>query len=277
MTSTNTLRLVALTASFAVTCIAARADDCKPAHKFQTIQPGKLTVGFYDAPPFSTADKDGNIGGTDADILKKIAAKECLEIVPVVVDPAATIQYVISGKADIAAGDWYRSVAREKVMGLSYPTYLDQMGIYSTTGVSKVDDLVGKTVGAVSGYIWVPGLQKLLGAQLKVYPNPVALAQDLAAGRIDIAVDSYGTGVYAQNKGGYQGIQIKVAEPDERVPASIEPPQANLPYTKGNEALGKALSADIEAMHKSGEMADILKANGLDPSGAKVGEPRLVK
>ncbi|WP_339757296.1 transporter substrate-binding domain-containing protein [uncultured Hoeflea sp.] len=263
------------------TCIAmgsaAWAADCTPAHTFETLVPGKLTVTVYDAPPFSTTGNGVTFGGVDADILEVIAEKECLEIVPVVVDPAAAIQYVIAGKADIAAGDWYRSVARSKVMGLSFPTYLDQMGIYSRDGISKIDDIVGRKVGAVSGYIWVPALQKLLGNDLKLYPNPVALAQDLDGGRIDVAVDSYGTGAYAQKRGGYPGIEIKVSEPDERVPASIEPPQANLPFSKNNEGLGKALDELLETMHSSGQIATILSDNGLDPSGADVGEPRMVQ
>ena len=269
--------LAGLAVGFTTIAMAARAQDCAPAHAFTTITPSKLTVAIYEAPPFTTARQDGSIGGTDGDILKKIAAKECLTIAPIVVDPAATIQYVLSGKADIAAGDWYRTAARAKVLGLSYPTYLDQMGIYSRTGISTVGSLIGQKVGAVSGYLWVAELQKLLGADLKLYPNPVALAQDLDGGRVDVAVDSYGTGVYAQKTGGYPGIQIKVAEPDERVQASVQPAQANLLFAKNNQGLGKALDADIEAMHKSGELADILKADGLDPSGANVGEPRLVK
>ena len=270
-----------LSTALVSTCIAmgsaAWASDCTPAHTFETLEPGKLTVTVYDAPPFSTTGNGVTFGGVDADILKVIAEKECLEIAPVVVDPAAAIQYVIAGKADIAAGDWYRSVARSKVMGLSFPTYLDQMGIYSRDGISKIDDLMGRKVGAVSGYIWVPALQKLLGDNLKLYPNPVALAQDLDGGRIDVAVDSYGTGAYAQKRGGYPGITIKVSEPDERVPASIEPPQANLPFSKNNEGLGKALDELLESMHSSGQIATILSDNGLDPSGADVGEPRMVQ
>ena len=206
--------------SVAAICVAASAwaDDCKPAHQFKTVAPGKVTVAIYEYPPFTTASPDGTtIGGVDSDIVKRFAAANCLAVTPVVVDPAATVQYVVSGKADVATGDWYRTAERAKVMGLSYPTYLDQMGIYSKTGISKVADLVGKKVGTVSGFLWVAELQKLLGANLALYPNPVALAQDLAAGRIEAGVDSYGTGAYAQKRGGYPGIQIKVAEPDERV------------------------------------------------------------
>lgn len=271
----KTFGLAAVMASACVS--AAVADDCKPAHVFNTIAAGKLTVAIYEYPPFTTASQDGTIGGVDAEIAKRFAAANCLTVVPVVVDPAATIQYVISGKADVATGDWYRTAERQKVMGLSYPTYLDQMGIYSKTGVSTVEALIGKKVGTVAGFLWVAELQKLLGSNLTLYPNPVALAQDLASGRIDVGVDSYGTGVYAQKKGGYQGIQIKVAEPDPRVQASIEPAQANIIYSKSNPDFGKALDATIETMHKDGQLAAILKSLDLDPSGADVGEPRVVK
>lgn len=264
-------------AGLLVATAAANAQDCKPAHQFKTLEAGKLTVAVYDAPPFLSADSQGNISGADGDILKTIAGRECLSIKAIVVDPAATIQHVLSGKADIAAGDWYRSVERAKVFGLSYPTYLDQMGIYSKAGLSDISDLVGKQVGAVTGYIWVPALQKLLGADLKLYPNAVALAQDLANGRVEVAVDSFGTGTYAQTKGGYTGFQIKVAKPDERVPVSIEPPQAALLYSKDNSELGQALDANIQDLHKSGEMVGILKANSLDATSGDVGEPRLVK
>jgi polar amino acid transport system substrate-binding protein len=261
-------------------CLAtpAFATDCKPAHTFTTMAPGKVTVAIYEYPPFTTASSDGaTIGGVDSDIVKRFAAENCLAVTPVVVDPAATVQYVLSGKADVAVGDWYRTAERAKVMGLSYPTYLDQMGIYSKTGVSKVSDLIGKKVGTVSGFLWVAELQKLLGANLVLYPNPVGLAQDLAAGRVEIGVDSFGTGAYAQKRGGYPGIQIKVAEPDERVQSSIQAAQANVIYSKSNPDFGAALDDTIQKLHKDGGLAEILKSYGLDPSGADVGEPRVVK
>ena len=270
--------------ALALTCLAAAvapgaafAQSCTPTQKIDhVVSPGKLTVAIYEYPPFSVTS-GGEIGGVDGEMLKSIAKSACLTLTPEVVDPAATIQYVISGKADIAGGDWYRTAERAKVLGLSYPTYLDQMGIYSKDGASTVAAMVGKQVGTVSGFLWVTDLQKLLGTNLHLYPNPVALAQDLQAGRIQIGVDSYGTGAYAQKKGGYPGIVIKVAEPDPRVRASAEAAQANLLYTKGNTSLGEAMDADIQAMHKDGSIAKYLASFGLDPSGADTGAPRVVQ
>ena len=269
------LGLTALVAALAAT--EANAADCKPAHTFSTVAAGKLTIAIYEYPPFTMATPDGKIGGIDSQIATKFAELNCLVVAPVVVDPAATIQYVLAGKADIAAGDWYRTAERAKVLGISYPTYLDQMGIYSKSGVDTVEALVGKNVGTVSGFLWVTELQKLLGPKLRLYPNPVALAQDLEAGRLDVGVDSYGTGIYAQKKGGYPGIKILVSKPDPRVQASTEPSQSGLLYTKGNRAMGEALDDAVSQMHKDGTLAKFLSDGGLDPSGADVGEPRLVK
>jgi polar amino acid transport system substrate-binding protein len=265
--------------ALAITLIAgaAFAQECKPAHKVdKLVNPGKFSVAIYEYPPFALTS-GGTIGGVDGEIVKAIAKAECLELNPIVVDPAATVQYVISGRADAAVGDWYRTAERAKVLGLSYPTYLDQMGIYSKEGYTKVEDLVGKQVGTISGFLWVADLQKLLGANLRLFPNPVALAQDLAAGRVQVGVDSFATGIYAQKKGGYPGILIKVAEPDKRVASTMQAAQSNVLYTKGNESLGKAIDENIKAMHDDGRLAGFLTSFGLDPSGEKVGDPRVVE
>jgi polar amino acid transport system substrate-binding protein len=255
----------------------ASAADCTPAHKIEgLVSPGKLTVATYEYPPF-TITAGGQIGGVEGEVLKKIAATECLTLTTEVVDPAAAIQYVLAGKADVAAGDWYRTAARAKVMNLSAPIYVDQMGFYSKDGVSTFDSLIGRQVGTISGFLWVAEMQKLLGANLRLYPNPVALAKDLELGRVEIGVDGFSTGTYAQTKGEYPGMKIKVPAADPRVQASMQPGQSNFPYAKTNVSLGAALDADIVAMHADGTIAASLKSFGLDASGADVGEPRVMQ
>jgi polar amino acid transport system substrate-binding protein len=273
-----TVRLLAL----ALACLSASsgmalAQSCTPKYKIDNlVTAGKLTVAFYEYPPFGVTTGQ-QLSGVDGDIVTAFAKDACLTVVPLVVDPAATIQYVISGKADVAGADWYRTAERAKVLGLSFPLYLDQMGIYSKDGIDTVTAIMGKQVGTVSGFLWVTDMQKLFGSALHLYPNPVALAQDLQAGRIQVAVDSYGTGIYGQKHGGYKGIAIKVAKADPRIRASVEAAQATLLYTKGNSSLGAALDADIEAMHKNGAIAKILSSYGLDPSGADTGAPRVIQ
>ncbi|RWR26963.1 amino acid ABC transporter substrate-binding protein [Sinirhodobacter populi] len=261
--------------ALAVQTVAAQA--CTPARTFPTITPGTITVAVYSYPPFATLLDGGNIGGVDSDIVKEIAARNCMTVTPVVVDPSAVIQNVLTKKVDLGIGDWFRTAERAKVLGLSHPMYVDQMAFYSRDGLTTLDELQGKRVGAVSGFLYAGQLERALTSSVMLYPNPVALAQDLMTGRIDVAADSYGTGVYAQSQGAYDGIAIKLAAPDPRVPVSVEPAQIALLSHLSNPELGAAIDAEIQELQAAGKIADILEANGLDRSGAETGAPRLIQ
>lgn len=268
-----------LIASVALTLMgvgAAAADNC--ANPITTVTPGKLTVAAYDYPPFTIVGADGGISGVDPSIVYEIAKDNCLEVVPLVMDAAATTQSVISGKADLAIGSWWRTEKRTEVLGLSAPLYLDAMAIISKDGTDTLAGLEGKKVGTVTGYLWVEDMQAIYGDNLSLYPNPVAAAQDLAAGRIDAVTDGYGYAVYAQaNAGAYAGVQIKLAQPDTRVGSSVTPPQTAILYTKGNDSLGKAIDTTVARLHSDGSIAKFLGVYNFDAKLADVGEPRLIK
>lgn len=254
----------------------ASAADCKET--VDTVAPGKLTVAAYDYPPFTFASPNGTISGVDPEIVRRFAADSCLEVETLVMDPAATIQSVISGKADVAIGSWNRTEKRRQVLDQSAPLYIDHMGIYSKAGYEDIEATVDKRVGTVTGFFWVGDLQKLFGSNLKLYPTPVALAQDLAADRLDVGFLGYNAGSYNQkNNGAYPGIVIKMAKPDNRIQATILPPQTTVLYTKGNESLGKALDTSIQNQHFDGSIAKAITNAGFDASITDVGEPRFVK
>lgn len=255
----------------------AVAQDCTPKHEFATITPGVLTVAVTTYAPHSYVDETGAMKGIDGDIVAEFAKRECLAVKAIAVDPAAAIQYVLSGQADITTGDWYRTAERAKVMNLSAPLYTDQMGIYSKAGYKSVADMAGKKVGTVQGYLWVADLKAVLGDDLTLYQGSVNMQQDLKLGRIDIGVDGYSTGVVAGQQGALGDIQVFVSEPDERVRATMAAAQAALPYSKSATDLGVALDAAIADMHASGTIVEILKSYGLDGSAANVGEPRLIE
>lgn len=274
---TTTHFLLSGIAGLVISAGVASAQDCTPKHQFTTIEPGTLTVAVTTYVPHSFIDDAGNMKGIDGDIAAEFAKRECLKVKAIAVDPAAAIQYVLSGQADLTTGDWYRTAERAKVMNLSAPIYTDQMGIYSKEGFKNVSDLEGKQVGTVQGYLWVADLKALLGASLKLYPNSVNMQQDLNSGRIDVAVDGYSTGVVAEQKGVLGDVKVNVAAPDERVKATKEAAQAGLPYSFNAKELGAALDANIADMHADGTIVTILKSYGLDGTAADVGAPRLVE
>ena len=276
-TTTSPQFLLAGIAGLLMSATLANAQDCTAKHKFTTIEAGSLTVAVTTYAPHSYLDANGDMKGIDGDIAAEFAKRECLKVKAVAVDPAAAIQYVLSGQADITTGDWYRTAERAKVMNLSAPLYTDQMGIYSKEGFTKVSDLEGKKVGTVQGYLWVADLKTLLGSALKLYPNSVNLQQDLKSGRIDVAVDGYSTGVVAAQKGALGDINVNPATADDRVKATKEAAQAAFPYAFKAKELGVALDEVIAEMHSDGTIVNILKSYGLDGTAAETGAPRLVQ
>ena len=263
----------------AVISVSAQAGTpCTPAHQFKTITPGKLTVATMMIPPFLIPE-DGGIKGVDGDIITKIAAMECLTVTPIVVDTRAVMQYVVSGQADVAVGNWFRTAARLKSMDMTDPVYLDSLAIYTKQGTASLGALVesGKVVGTVQGYNWVGDLQKLFGSKIKLYPSPVALAQDLEAGRIEAGLDSLSGGLYAQQQGGFKGFKVVRAEPDQRVRASIEAAQIAFALVKGNDEVTKAINADIGKLRETKVIDSALQAYGLSTEDSKVGEPRAIE
>jgi polar amino acid transport system substrate-binding protein len=271
------VKFALLSCFVAIGVSSASAQECKPKHALKTVTPRTLTIVTQLFPPFDVLDGDHSLAGVEGDMLMPFAKQECLKVTTLVVDGSSAIQYILTGRGDIAAASWFRTAARAKVVGISDPLYLDQMAIYSKDGLTKVSQLEGKSVGSVQGYNWVSDLQKVLGDNLKLYPNPVALATDLAAGRVSVGVDSYGTGVFAQKKGGYAGFQIKVSEPDQRVRATVNSAQIGFLYSKDNEVLGKALNEYIQNMHQTGTTQRIFTEHGLDPQAAIPGPSRFVQ
>jgi polar amino acid transport system substrate-binding protein len=256
---------------------AAYADDCKPALQFKTVTPGKLTMAIYNYPPFSMVTNDNKVSGIDADMIQATAKANCLEVVPLNLAPAAVVQSVVTGKADVAVGAWYRSTARSKVVGLSFPTYIDPMTSISKDGLDTVDALMGKSVGTVTGYVWNGELQKIFGQNLKLYPDGLAMYQDLEAGRLDVGLDGSVAPVEAQKSGRIKDFKTRLMKSDPRIAETVEPPQSSLLYTLDNKGLGEALDATITKIHQDGTLAKWISAAGFDPQMEKVGEPRLVK
>lgn len=247
--------------------------DCAPAHQVSTVKHGVLTVAAVDIPPVSST-ASGSYTGVEADLLKKFAADNCLELKVSTVSFAGAIPAIQSDRADVATGGFYRTAERAQVVALSDPLYVDQLAAVSEDGASTVDDLLGHKVGTVDGYLWTQDAKDLLGADLTVYPSDVEMKADLKAGRIDIGLDSLGA-ASALFKG--ESMSIKPLAADDRIQATSEPAQIGFPLTKGNASLLEAMNDAVAAWHKDGTIKDALGNAGMAVSLADVGDPRLLK
>lgn len=238
--------------------------DCTPKHAdIQTMSKGKITVGVIDIVPFSSY-ASGNPEGIDVDIVKQFAKENCLTPVWQQATYADAMQSISGGSIDMAIGTIDRTEARAKVADFSASTYLDGLGISSKAGYKTIKDMeAAKSVGTIDGYLWVDDLRKIFGDRLKTYPSSVELKADFDAGRLDAAVDSYGTAVEIYKKEPGVTIALANAHPDSRVQSIVKAPQAAFPLTKGDTSLNDAVSDTITTMRKNGDIKKLLKAHDL--------------
>jgi polar amino acid transport system substrate-binding protein len=257
---------------------AADTGECKPKHPgLKTVKEGELTVALYESPPFATV-KDGKLAGGEGELLNRIAEMECLKATPQNGQAAAVVPSITSGRADTGIGSWYRTAERDKIVLLGAPVMKDQMAIVSKEDakIETVQALKGKKVGAVLGYLWVDDLKKLLGDDLKLYPSADGSYRDLAAGRIDAAIDGVSVVQLQLKKTPVPGAFSLAAPPDDAVKASTQPGQPQWAVNKSNPELRKALDEDLEELRASGELEKILVENGFPAELADPGPPNLL-
>lgn len=156
----------------------------------KTIDPGKLTIGINGDMPM-TQLKDGQLGGTDGEIMTWVASQIGLTPNVVQMDWAALIEATKQGKLDVMHGAMGWIEPRTKIMILSEPIY------YFGTLLAQKDennfttfaDMKGRKVGTVTGFTLVPELKAVEGiAEVKLYDTSDGVMQDLNAGRIDMAI-----------------------------------------------------------------------------------------
>ena len=280
--NSSTLRKVVATVCAAILSVGALAacgsSSGSSSSGITTVTSGKLTVGVIDIPPFSSYNS-GKPTGIDVSIIKKFAKQNDLTVVWQQATYADAVQSITSGNIDLAIGCIDATAKRKQAVDFSTSNYLDGMGMAAkaSKNITKVSDLksAGK-VGTVDGYLWVKDLKSLLGDNLKTYPSSVELKADFDAGRINVAIDAYGTQVVQFKKDTSVKVVLANDNPDKSVQATVQAPEAAFPYTKGNASLGDALNKSIKAMHSDGTIKKLLSNAGLSENLANVGSKQYV-
>jgi polar amino acid transport system substrate-binding protein len=250
--------------------------SCKPKHAFPTIHKGVLTVSSYSYP-MATIVQGSDLGGVEGALLHKVASMECLQFKLLSQAGPGVIPAVQSGRADLAAGDWYRTKDRAKVLNLSAPIYLDKIVFVSRGGaVRTVQDLIGKRVGSTEGNLFNADVSKLLGGHFHTYQTTLDAYQDLTNGRLDAVIDGAAGATNSLKKIGNPDLKIAAPPPDPRVGATTSPGQAGWPVGKHNDALVKALDDDIANLRRTGEVNRLLTQYGFPKGAGDVGKPHLL-
>ena len=161
-------------------------------------QHGKLIVGTaFDIPFFGVKNPtSGNIEGFDADIARLLAAKITgnSDNVQFIETSAANREpFASSGKVDLVIETYSITPARQKVIDFAGPYYIagqDMLVKKSDTSITKVDDLGGKSVCAVSGTVTKDNvLARAPQAKITEFADGKQCVEAVKDGRFDTYVD----------------------------------------------------------------------------------------
>ncbi len=159
----------------------------------KTVRPGYLTAACLGDMPLG-ALREGVPVGTDLELLKIIADRLELKLDVLTMGFPAVVEAVRSGRADWFGGNFAWNPMRSKILLLSDPVFYT--GAYVIMRDSEpfdssitVNDVKGRTIGAITGYFTIPDMKKIEGVkEVKLYDNTDSCLRDVRAGRLDFAV-----------------------------------------------------------------------------------------
>ncbi|MHA6126777.1 ABC transporter substrate-binding protein [Pseudomonas fluorescens group sp. PF-1] len=159
----------------------------------KTVRPGYLTAACLGDMPLG-ALREGVPVGTDLELLKIIADRLELKLDVLTMGFPAVVEAVRSGRADWFGGNFAWNPMRSKILLLTDPVFYT--GAYVIMRDNEpfetsitVNDVKGRTIGAITGYFTIPDMKKIEGVkEVKLYDNTDSCLRDVRAGRLDFAV-----------------------------------------------------------------------------------------
>jgi polar amino acid transport system substrate-binding protein len=155
-----------------------------------------LRVGAYPAnPPWQNQTADGTFEGFEVDIVTEIARRMGREVEIQPYDFRALFVATASGRADMVISSLTITDERLQEQSFTQPYVAGALGIgiRSGEGIDSLDDLEGKTIGAIAtsfGEAYVQERADEIGyADLRSYDTVANMLTDLQAGRVDAVVN----------------------------------------------------------------------------------------
>ncbi len=228
--------------ALAVTAAGAHAADLLDDVK----QRGALRVGVEGTyPPFNFKDDHGQLAGFDVEIAQALAGKLGVKAEFTTSEWSGILAGLQAGKYDVIVNQVAATDARRQTFDFSDPYVMSSPQLIvranETRPMATPADLKGKTVGVGQGSNYADLARKIDGVNVKVYPGSTEYLQDLAAGRLDAALNDSLLIPYLAQK---TKLPVKAGAPLGSVETNA------IPFRKGNPrfkaALDKAL-ADLKA------------------------------
>lgn len=229
-----------------------------------TIEPGKLTVAFNGDMPM-TSLRDGELIGTDGEMISLIANHLGLQLVPQQMDWDAAIASTTAGRVDVMVGAVGWTAERSEVMLLSDPIYY--FGVLlaqkSDTSYRSFADMAGKKVGTVTGFSFVPELKRVPEIAVSLYDTSDAVMRDLVVGRLDMAILDPALVSLAIKEHPEWNVHQVPLDPDPAFPMMSTTYNATMGIRKEATALATAINVEIGKFWASCQNQKIMARYGV--------------
>lgn len=174
--------------------LAAALTGPAQAASLNTLTPGTLTIGMEGTyAPFTYKNEQGVLTGFDVDIATAVAAKLGLKPKFVLTEWSGILAGLQASKFDVVVNQVGLTAERQKSLLFSAPYAYSSAQIIvkksSTAALTGLASLKGKRVGVGLGSNYEQMLRAAGGIDIVTYPGAPEYLADLAAGRIDAAVN----------------------------------------------------------------------------------------
>jgi len=228
----------------------ARAADLLDSVK----QAGVLRIGLEGTyPPFGFRAADNQLDGFDVDVARAIAAKLGVKPEFVTTEWSGIIAGLQAGKFDVIVNQVAITPARREVVDFSRPYVYSAAQLIQRKDDKRafrsLADLKGLKLGVSLGSNYNELAKSVPGIDVKTYPGAPEYLRDLAAQRVDAALNDRLMVAYL----------VKTANLPLRPGAVV--PGANtevaIPFRKGNPAFAKAIDGALDDMRKDGTLSHL--------------------
>jgi polar amino acid transport system substrate-binding protein len=243
------------------------------ASNLETITPGTITVAIEPYMPY-TAEQNGQLIGLDSDIFNYIAQQLHQHVNIQVTNFAGMLSGVQTRRVDVAIGGIAWSASRAAVGLFTDPPYYSPVALAEQKGehITTIAGLQGRSVGTVTGYIFVNAIRQIPGATLHAYQDAPSAFTDLQDGRVNALVIDTLLVIYQAKQDAGAGLSSDYLTPPTAAQvqahpnySAFEPYMTGFYVPKGEPGLVTAMNRVIRQMYANGEMTKLLVKWGAKP------------
>jgi polar amino acid transport system substrate-binding protein len=237
--------------------------------EFKTVKPGIITVAMNGDMPMTNV-VGGKLSGTDGEMINVVAKQLGLATEPLLMEWSATIQSILSRRADVMLGNMGWTPARAQAMLITDAVYYPGKFVLMTHdkpfgSAIAISEMKGYSLGTVTGFTTVPEIKKVPGTtDVKLYDTTDSCVRDVVAGRLDFAfLDAPTVAYLIQNNASWGLKQVPISF-DPGFPIMTNKQHAVFGMSGENPDLFDAVNSGIHWLWKTKLNAQILAKYGVD-------------